>query len=109
MDDVRSCFEKDFPFRAFVHVHQPPAMSGARVQLSAAEAVQVAHLAVSALREAWSKYKVRGVVHLFLAVPAGLAFMTGQLLNGFGDVQTYEHVPTQKPCYVSAALLRPST
>jgi hypothetical protein len=84
-------------------------MSGARVQLSAAEAVQVAHLAVSALREAWSKYKVRGVVHLFLAVPAGLAFMTGQLLNGFGDVQTYEHVPTQKPCYVSAALLRPST
>jgi hypothetical protein len=108
MDDVRSCFEKDFPFRAFVHVHHPLAKSGARAQLSAAEAVQVAHLAVNALREARSNYKVRGAAHLFLAVPAGLAFMIGQLLNGFGDVQTYEHVPTQKPCYVSAALLQPS-
>jgi hypothetical protein len=56
-----------------------------------------------------SKYKVRGTVHLFLAAPVGLAFMIGQLLNGFGDIQTYEHLATQKPCYVSAALLRPST
>ncbi len=108
MDDVRSCFAKDFPFRAIVHVHDPLLQSAGRRQLSAGEAVQVAHHAVKALREGWAKYKVRGTVHLFLAVPAGLAFMIGQLLNGFGEVQTYEHIPGQKPCYVPAALLRPS-
>jgi hypothetical protein len=108
MDDVRSCFDTDFPFRAIVHVHDPLLQSGGRRQLSASEAVQVAHQAIGALREAWAKYKVRGTVHLFLAVPAGLAFMIGQLLNGFGEVQTYEHIPGQKPCYVPAALLRPS-
>ena len=106
MDDVRSCLEKDFPFRAIVH--DPAFQSAGRRQLSTGEAVQVAHIAVNALREAWAKYKVRGTVHLSLAVPAGLAFMIGQLLNGFGDVQTYEHVPGQTPCYVPAALLQPS-
>jgi hypothetical protein len=109
MDDVRACFETNFPFRALVHVHNHGSNGeGARVQLSAAEGVQIAHLAVDALREARSTYKVRGSVHLFLAVPAGLAFMIGQLLNGFGDVQTYEHMPTQQQCYVPAALLLPS-
>jgi len=108
VDDVRSCFEKDFPFRAMVHVHDPAMQGTGRRQLSPAEAVRVAHVAINALRDAWSMYKVRGTVHLFLATPAGLAFMIGQLLNGFGDVQTYEHVPTHRPCYVPAALLRPS-
>jgi hypothetical protein len=109
IDDVRACFETNFPFRAIVHVHdQSPKSGAARAQLSAAEAGQVARLAVDSLREARSTYKVRGPVHLFLAVPAGVAFMIGQLLNGFGDVQTYEHIPTRQPCYVPAALLQPS-
>jgi hypothetical protein len=108
MADVCSCFTKNFPFRALVHVHDPHAKSEARCQLSPADAVQLAHLAVNGLRGAWNTYKVRGTVHLFLAVPAGLAFLIGQLLNGFGDVQTYEHIPTQESCYVPAAFLRPS-
>ena len=108
MDDVRSSFEKDFPFRALVHVHDPEVRGTGRRQLSSGEAVQVAHIAVNGLRDAWRTYKVRGTVHLFLAVPAGLAFLIGQLLNAFGEVQTYEHVPGQKPCYVPAALLQPS-
>ena len=33
-----------------------------------------------------------GTVHLFMAAPAGLAMLIGQLLNTFGAVQTYEHV-----------------
>jgi hypothetical protein len=106
--DVRSFFQGAFSFRALVHSYDPCPKAGRRLFLSGAEAVQVAHLAACALREAWKTYKVRGTVHLFLAVPAGLAFMIGQLLNGFGGVQTYEHVPTQQHCYLPAALLRPS-
>jgi hypothetical protein len=33
-----------------------------------------------------------GTVHLFMAVPAWLAVLIGQLLNTFGSVETYEHV-----------------
>jgi len=108
IDDVRSCFKKDFPFRAMVNVYDPALQSAGRRQLSAGEAVQVAQDSIKALRAAWAEYKVRGTVHLFLAVPAGLAFLIGQLLNGFGEVQTYEHVPGQESCYIRAALLRPS-
>jgi hypothetical protein len=109
MADVCSCYPKGIPFRAFVHVHDPCAKDATRAQISSGHAVGLAHLAVNALRDAWNKYQVRGKVHLFMAVPAGLAFLVGQLLNGFGDVQTYEHVPTHEPCYLSAALLQPST
>jgi len=109
VDDVRSSFPSDFPFRALVHIHDPRVRQKGRVQLSAGEAVEVAHLAVNSLRRASTTYKVRGTVHLFLAVPAGLAFMIGQLLNAFGAVQTYEHLPGQHPCYVPAAVLRPAS
>jgi SMODS-associated and fused to various effectors sensor domain len=88
MGDVCSCFRKDFPFRALVHVHDPCTKTGTRRQLLAAEAVQLAHLAVNGLRDAWKTYRARGTVHVFLAVPAGLAFLIGQFLNGFGDVRT---------------------
>jgi hypothetical protein len=30
-------------------------------------------------------------VHLYIAGPAGLAFMLGQLSNTLGDVHLYEH------------------
>lgn len=42
-----------------------------------------------------------GKVHLmprdreWLAVPAGLAMLIGQLLNTLGPVQTYEHISTE--------------
>lgn len=32
-------------------------------------------------------------IHLFLAGPAGLAMLLGQLANGLGPIQTYEHLP----------------
>jgi hypothetical protein len=48
-------------------------------------------------------------VHVFLSVPAGLAVMIGQMLNTFGPVQTYEHVPRDAVrVYEPAALLQPS-
>jgi hypothetical protein len=44
-----------------------------------------------------------------MAAPAGIAVLTGQLLNTFGAVQTYEHVATDgSGCYKPAALLHPS-
>jgi hypothetical protein len=103
IDDVRATFGSTVPFRAFVHVH-----SGSRRQITAGEAADIACLAANAVANAQSTFKVRGRVHLFLAVPAGLAFMIGQLLNTVGEVQTYEHLAGQTPPYVEAALLRPS-
>jgi hypothetical protein len=92
--------------RAVVHV-SPPAPRPSRLHLGASEARDLACMAIDALRAAWSKYGTRGTVHLFLAVPAGVAFMIGQQLNTFGNVQTYEHIPGSIP-YQPAALLRPS-
>ena len=57
-------------------------------------------------RSARAQYRVRGKVHLFMAVPVGLAMMIGQLLNILRQVQTYEHVPERATGrYVPAALL----
>jgi hypothetical protein len=64
---------------------------------------------VEALRYARDQYQTRGTLHLFLAVPGGLAMLIGQMLNTFGTVQTYEHVPTDAiGRYVPAARLEPS-
>lgn len=62
-----------------------------------------------AMRRARDEFHPRGAIHLFLAVPAGLAVMIGQTLNTFGPVQTYEHIATDAVgIYEPAALLKPS-
>ncbi len=64
---------------------------------------------IEALRYARDQYQPRGALHLFLAVPAGLAMLIGQMLNTFGPVQTYEHVPTDAVGrYSPAARLQPA-
>jgi hypothetical protein len=48
-------------------------------------------------------------LHLFVAGPAGLAMLLGQLANGLGPVQTYEHIPCDAVGrYEPAALIRAS-
>jgi hypothetical protein len=42
------------------------------------------------MRRARETHSAYGQIHLFVATPAGIAFMAGQLLNTFGEVQTYE-------------------
>lgn len=75
---------------------------------SAGQAVDIARVVEDALRTARREYGGVGTVHLFLAVPAGLAVLIGQLLNTFGAVQTYEHVPSDgSGSYRAAALLQP--
>jgi hypothetical protein len=69
----------------------------------------VVRVIVEGLRKARAELQPRGAVHLFLAVPAGLAMMIGQVLNTFGPVRTYEHVATDAVgTYQPAALLEPS-
>lgn len=95
--------------RAVISVARPASPANAvRPVLSAGQALDVAHLAIDALRTARANYQARGTVHLFLAVPVGLAMMIGQLLNTFARVQTYEHVPGDPIPYLPAAILTPS-
>ena len=60
-------------------------------------------------QSARQEYRPLGVVHLFMAVPVGLAMLIGQQLNTFGDIQTYEHISTDGVgVYRAAARLQPS-
>ena len=59
-------------------------------------------------RTARREYGSIGTVHLFMAAPAGIAVLVGQLLNTLGAVQTYEHLSIDgSGRYKPAALLRP--
>ena len=72
------------------------------------EAVDIIRVISQALRQARDSFQPRDKIHLFLAVPAGLAMMLGQTLNTFGQIQTYEHVGTEAVgIYQPAALLKP--
>jgi hypothetical protein len=96
------------PLRAVVSISPAFGLPGGRTILTAGQALDVAHLTIDALRRARAQYQCRGAVHLFMAVPVGLAFMIGQLLNTLGAVHTYEHVPGRPIPYEPAALLSPS-
>ncbi len=73
------------------------------------KAADIVRVVSEALRQARDTLQPRGAVHLFLAVPAGLAVMIGQSLNSFGPIQTYEHIGTDAVgMYQPAALLAPS-
>lgn len=91
-------------FRAIVDVKAAPGLPST---LTSGQAVDVAFLTIESMRRARQEYSTTGRVHLFMAAPAGLSFMLGQLLNTFGEVQTYEHLADQGH-YVPSALLRPS-
>ena len=92
-------------FRAYVHVKAVDSSTSADLK-SGAEAVDVAHRVIEAARNARQQFHVRGEVHLFMAIPVGMATLIGQLLNTLGQVQTYEHVPDGATgYYVAAGLL----
>ena len=91
-------------FRACAHVKPESAPEFGNVLLdSSGVAVDVAHLVIEAARSARQEYDVRGRVHLFMAVPVGLAVLIGQLLNTLGPVQTYEHIPDSATGHYDAA------
>jgi hypothetical protein len=92
--------------RAMVHIAKPGNFP--HHLSSPSEAADVAYVVQDGMRAARREYGDIGTVHLFMAVPAGLAVLIGQLLNTFGLVQTYEHVTVDgSGQYRAAALLRP--
>ncbi|MGO9061259.1 MAG: SAVED domain-containing protein [Candidatus Binataceae bacterium] len=94
------------PMRALVRVTKPG--NYPHLVRSPGEAADIAFVVQDGMRAARREYGDIGTVHLFMAAPAGLAVLVGQLLNTFGAVQTYEHVSSDgSGCYEPAALLRP--
>jgi len=78
------------PMRATVEVD--PAGDGRRGQLVPSGAVDLANEIADAVRRARTDFQGVRTIHLFLACPAGLAVMIGQLLNAVGPITVYEHV-----------------
>jgi hypothetical protein len=95
------------PLRALLHITPPGAYP--HLIRTPGEATHIALTVQEGMRTARRDYGNIGMVHLFMAVPAGLAMLIGQLLNTFGSVQTYEHVTVDgSGQYRPAALLRPN-
>ncbi len=95
-------------FRGYVRLRGP---GGGEADLSSAgQAVDAVHRTVLEIKKVQREWRnVRGV-HVFMSAPAGFAVMFGQLINGLGPVQTYEHVQNDAiGVYRRAALLHPGT
>lgn len=93
------------PFRARVHIRRNDSILSAQLN-SPGQALDVAYRVIDAARTARYTYKINGKVHLFSAIPVGLAMLIGQLLNTLGPIQTYEHIPdTATGHYRPAAML----
>jgi len=107
--DVEQAFfdTPDLPaFRAILKVTKRP--KGIHTLSTPGQAVDLAHIVEEGIEQARTSLKI-GTIHLFMAVPVGLAFMIGQLLNVLGNVQTYELVSDDATGgYRPAAVLRPS-
>jgi hypothetical protein len=90
-------------------VHISPPKTYPHLIRTPGEATHIALTVQDGIRTARREYGSIGTVHLFMAVPAGLAMLIGQLLNTFGSVQTYEHVTVGgSGQYRPAALLQPN-
>lgn len=102
-----AAYQKNLPLlRALVHVTRAGAYP--HIISTPGEATDVAFTVQEGMRSARREYGNIGAVHLFMAAPAGLAMLIGQLLNTLGSVQTYEHVTVDgRGQYRPAALLRP--
>lgn len=57
--------------------------------LSAAEAAHAAHVFRQEVQAALNELSATSTMHLFMAAPAGLAFLFGQQSNTFPEIQTY--------------------
>ncbi|SRR5581483_7697633 len=75
---------------------------------SPGEATDAAMSLINAVKAARTEWRDIRAIHLFIAAPAGFAALLGQLVNGLGPIQTYEHLPEDAiGRYCRAALLHP--
>lgn len=110
-DDVSRAFEASRPdllsFRAVLSISKPGGLQHHLTEPG--QATELAYKVIEAIRNFRKSCFLEGRIHLFMAVPVGLAMLIGQLLNTLGLVQTYEHIAGDGPgVYRPAALLRPS-
>jgi len=108
-DDVEQPFGVTRPslpaLRASVHV---TARSLPLQITTAGQAAGLVRAIRDTVRSARREYRATGTVHIFMAVPVGIAVLLGQLLNTLGPVQTYDFRADRRPPYSTAALLQPS-
>jgi hypothetical protein len=78
---------------------------GPRTNLTPAQAVDAADVFRTAVQDTIKQRSEISTIHLFMAVPTGLAFLLGQKTNTFPPIQTYLHLE-DKGKYQQAALLR---
>ena len=92
-------------FRALLTV-KPMDGSTRREIAEDGQEADLARLIAGAIRETRDELRTIKRTHLFIAGPAGLAILVGQLLNAVGPVQTYEHEQSDGVgSYRAAALL----
>jgi hypothetical protein len=83
--------KRDLPLlRAAIEVGRPVDPFQAVVIETPGQAVDIVERTVEAVRRAREDFQTR-TLHLFGAIPLGLAVLLGQRLNTLGPVQTYEH------------------
>ena len=81
------------PIRAAVELRRAGASFAPLVLETPGQAASVVDQAIEAVRRAGETYQTTGV-HVFGAIPVGLAVLLGQRLNTLGPVQIYEHDET---------------
>ncbi len=93
-------------FRGFVRVRGD---NGVATHLATpGQANDAARRTIEEIHAARREWKDIRRIHFFIAGPTGLAVLLGQMLNGLGPVQSYEHVPDDAlGTYRRAALLHP--
>ncbi len=80
------------PFRGHVRLRGP---GGHPADLETpGQAADAAFRLIDSIGDARRRWRDIRRIHLFIAGPAGFAILVGQLLNGLGPVQTYEHIPS---------------
>lgn len=95
------------PFRAVIRVWKTPIEKQGLE--TAGQATDLALKVQNAIRLATDGYAPIRCIHLFMAAPAGLAMMIGQLLNNLPAVQTYDLGTSESGrVYRPAALLNPA-
>ena len=95
-------------FRGYVRLRGP---DGGEADLeSPGQAVDAVRRTVEKVKRVQREWRNVRRVHVFMSAPTGFAVMFGQLINGLGPVQTYEHLQQDAiGVYRRAALLRPGS
>jgi hypothetical protein len=107
-DEVTGAFARSHDitsrWRAIVEIRAPEGRNTRATPLTGQEAASLVHLAIDALRESRSKFSGIESTHVFIAGPAGFAFLLGTRLATLPMIVTYEYQASTAR-YVRAATI----